>query len=493
MDEDLKFFMHTCSNSHVQPIIRHGRNITAATRQALVCKKNEYDGAISKILYQPPQYNVTVQQIFRRYGKHYLDDKNSDNLKKRIIAEVVRNLVYCRTPAMGTHYQSCTDCKAEVQVSNSCFKHYCNLCSGVDTAKWCTKREREIVNTQYHHCVFTVPAALNPYFLANPVAMYNALFQAVIKTIQAFARDGKYLGGTPGFICVLHTWGQTLCLHPHVHVIITAGGLSPDRTNWVTPKSTSKDFLFPVKAMSKMFRGKFMETFLEIFKGQDLSKIKKDCYAKQWCVYTKPAAGGNPEIVIKYLSRYAYRVAINNSRLISCDDGKVTFRYHNNRGDYDGEMTLSAEEFMRRYLLHVLPSNFRRIRYCGFLSSASKKKLLPIARKLTETPDPKPLPDIEDILESIKSSNRNICPFCGTGHLVPTGILDMVRRQRESLSAKMNLSERGGVTGQVPSTPCHTSVPVFGNTALTRTDQVPPGNEGSLPQGPPILGNSRIA
>ena len=108
MDDDLKFFMHTCSNSHVQPIIRHGRNITAATRQALVCKKNEYDGAISKILYQPPQYNVTVQQIFRRYGKHYLDDKNSDNLKKRIIAEVVRNLVYCRTPAMGTHYQSCT-------------------------------------------------------------------------------------------------------------------------------------------------------------------------------------------------------------------------------------------------------------------------------------------------------------------------------------------------------------------------------------------------
>ena len=467
VDEDLTFFAQLCTNDRAHPIIRHNISATAPQRRALLDIRNEDGKLVDRILYTPSKTPVTVQRIFRKYGMHYLEDEDVSPLTKR----AVRDIVYCRTPVMGTHLETCDSCGSSFTLANSCGKRYCNLCSGIQTAKWTRKRQREVVNAGYQHCVFTIPECLYQFCLWRPLKMYNALLQAVAETIQVFASDEKYLGATPGFVSVLHTWGQNLCLHPHVHVILTAGGISKDKTRWVQPKSNTEGFLFPVKAMSEVFRGKFMSKFLEIFADTDTTVVRKECYEHSWCVYSKPAPGKNPETVIKYLARYAYRIAINNSRLISCDDGKVVFRYHDYKTGKDGTMTLSAEEFMRRYLLHVLPGNFRKIRYCGFLSSASKGTMLPLARKLTGTPEPDPLPETpEELVEAIISNGYNTCPFCESGHLVPTGLLDKVRHAAARKSKGESNDQK---TLRSPE-----AVPALA-AAVTHDAPV------SLPQGPP--------
>ena len=272
----------------------------------------------------------------------------------------------------------------------------------------------ELLKTTYFHAVFTVPDDLNPVMLRNQKACYDLLFRSVSETLETLASDPKHLNARIGFICVLHTWGSNLQYHPHIHVIIMGCGLN-QAEQLVMPKG---DFLFPVKVMSKLFRGKFLDGLkkLSLEETIDYSNL----YGKDWVVYVKDAFPGSNH-VIKYLSRYTHRIAISNQRIISYDSTSVTFRYKDYRdGNAIKEMTLSTEEFMRRYLLHVLPKGFCKIRSYGLLSNRHKKKCLKILRILLNMPERKDRykdKSVYEILAMIDEKRYCTCPRCGSRNL----------------------------------------------------------------------------
>jgi len=372
-----------------------------------------------------------VADVFRSFRATYFETagQSATGAQRRVLNDIC----LCRSAALGGHKTRCDRCDHEVVSYNSCRNRHCPKCQGAARAEWLDAREDDLLDVPYFHVVFTLPHTLGPLALQNKRLIYGLLFQAASQTLLTIARDPKHLGADVGFIVVMHSWGQTLTHHPHVHAVVPGGGLSLDRSRWI---SCRNGFFLPVRVLSKFFRNKFLALLRAAFKGGKLSfdgQLKDLSYPDRWVrfvrtlqevnwvVYAKPPFGGH-EQVLKYLARYTHRVAISNRRLVSVDDGNVTFRwkdYAQNRRPRT--MTLDANEFIRRFLLHVLPKSFVRIRSYGFLSNRVRKERLALCRRLLGSPNPSRDSSDDNIsvpttLELTESALT--CPACQKGRLV---------------------------------------------------------------------------
>jgi len=311
----------------------------------------------------------------------------------------------CRTAALGSHVDGCTDC-GHVHISyNSCRNRHCPKCQGTQRERWIQAREQELLPVSYFHVVFTLPDILNPLCLHQGRIVYDILFKTAWSVLSSFGNDSKWLGARTGMIAILHTWGQTLSLHPHLHCIVPGGGLTR-QDKWKTAKSQGK-YLFPVKAMSRVFRARFIAALKEAFSDNFDNGMVSELYKKDWVVYAKRPFNG-PQSVIEYLGRYTHKIAISNHRIKNISEGKITFSYKDYRQSAVlKEMTLDALEFIRRFAMHILSKGFVRIRHYGILSSTVKancsiqiKEQLPEISKPTST---RPLPMVY---------NPKQCPCC---------------------------------------------------------------------------------
>jgi hypothetical protein len=336
--------------------------------------------------------------------------------------KVLLAIAHCRTAALGGHLDQCTRCGHRAAISyNSCRNRHCPKCQTSARERWIAARQRELLPTRYVHVVFTLPRELAPLVLQNRKIVYGLLFRASAETLLEVARDPRHLGAEIGFFSVLHTWNQKLQLHPHIHCVIPAGGLSLDHAHWIKSRQT---FFLPVKVLSRVFRGKFVAALKCAFREGQLHfhgnlallvqpKIfaawLRPLFRKDWVVYSKPPFGG-PEYVLQYLGRYTHRVAISNHRLISLADGKVTFRWRDSaHHNVQKLMTLSLDEFLRRFLLHLLPQGFMRIRNVGFLANRRRAVLLPLCFQLLSSTQPiEPEPATTTDVNSLR-----LCPNCG--------------------------------------------------------------------------------
>lgn len=291
----------------------------------------------------------------------------------------------CRTASLGAHVDGCPEC-GHVRISyNSCRNRHCPRCQGSQREQWIQAREMELLPVPYFHVVFTLPDTLNPLCLHQAKIIYDILFQTAWSVVNSFGRDPKWIGGQPGMIAILHTWGQTLSLHPHVHCVVPGGGLTA-QGKWKNAKSQGK-FLFPVKAMSKVFRARFIDALKKALPQEMEPAMVDALYKNDWVVFAKRPFN-EPQSVIEYLGRYTHKIAISNHRITDVSDGKVSFRYKDYR--HGGEtkiMTLDALEFIRRFAMHVLPRGFVRIRHYGILSSTAKQRCAIVIREqLPEAP-----------------------------------------------------------------------------------------------------------
>lgn len=371
-----------------------------------------------------PKPALEIADILHRYGENYqLHHAISHEQKK-----VIRAILQCRTAVLGGHIEQCEQCGAVDISYNSCRNRHCPKCQAVKKLRWVKQRESELLPAPYFHVVFTLPHELNALVLSNPALFYNLLFKAVSETLLTFGQDPKRLGGELGATLVLHTWGQNLSLHPHLHCIVPGGALTKD-LRWVKAKS---NYLFPVKAMAKHFRANYLRNLQECYINHQLqfhgdskryassaefNSLKEILWKKDWIVYAKKPFAG-PQQVIQYLSQYTHRIAISNHRLISSENDKISFRWR----DYADKnktkvMTLDAEEFIRRYLQHVLPSRFTRIRHIGFLANrykVDKLKQCRIALNVNEEPIIEETTD--QLLLRIYHVNIHRCPHCLMGN-----------------------------------------------------------------------------
>ena len=368
---------------------------------------------------RPP---LEVADIIRAAGKDFIEKQRSGltGLQRKVLSAIE----HCRTAALGGHRDRCSRCGFTVAISyNSCRNRHCPKCRTNARDKWLAARQRELLAVPYVHVVFTLPHALAPLAFHNKKLLYNLLFQASAATLLEIAADPKHLGAEIGFLSVLHTWGQNLLHHPHVHCVIPSGGLAPNHLAWVRPRYP---FFLPVKVLSRVFRGKFVAGLKRAFrKGklclpgvlQPLAQDKAFCsflrtlFRQDWVVYAKPPFGG-PQHVLHYLARYTHRVAISNHRLVGFANGKVTFRWKDYaHGKQHRLMTLTAEEFLRRFLLHTLPSGFVRIRFFGFLANRRRAALLPLCENLLAS-TPRTNPPSPETTQTAKSPTWS-CPLCG--------------------------------------------------------------------------------
>jgi len=322
-----------------------------------------------------PVYELAT--IIRQYKTSFI--AKHQPLKQHLI--VLNALEKCRTAALGGHVDGCDNC-GHLRISyNSCRNRHCPKCQVTNKERWIMARQQQLLPVSYFHVVFTLPRELNAWCLYYPKQMYDLLFAASQQTINTFANDQKHLGAMPGMISVLHTWGQNLSLHPHVHLIIPGGGIAPSGC-WKHAKNKGR-YLFPVKAMSTVFKHKYMEGFLQLLKTEYKTiepSLRETLYNKNWIVYAKQPFGG-PQQVIEYLGRYTHKVAISNHRIISAADDKVSFTYKDNADDSKQKiMTLDATEFIRRFCLHILSPGYRKIRYYGFMANANSA-LLQVTQK----------------------------------------------------------------------------------------------------------------
>jgi predicted RNA-binding Zn-ribbon protein involved in translation (DUF1610 family) len=305
----------------------------------------------------------------------------------------------CRTAALGGHLDQCSRCGHQAISYNSCRNRHCPKCQTAARERWIAARQRELLPTPYAHIVFTLPRHLAPLVLQNRKLLYGLLFRASAETLLELAQDPRHLGAEIGFFSVLHTWSQKLTLHPHVHCVVPAGGLSPDHTHWVCSR---KNFFLPKLALSRMFRGKFVAALKQAFRNGQLrfagnltllaepktfTAWLRPLYRQDWVVYLKRPFGG-PQHVLHYLGRYTHRVAISNHRLVSFTEGKVAFRWRDSAHSNEQKlMTVALDEFLRRFLLHLLPKGFVRIRHFGFLANRRRAALLPLCfQRLGVTP-----------------------------------------------------------------------------------------------------------
>lgn len=369
--------------------------------------------------------------VFATFGPAYL----ADHALPRGGAKVWRAIVACRTAALGGHVAACPHCGTTRPIYHSCRNRHCPQCQTRAKEAWIAARQREVLPVPYFHLVFTLPHDLNVLFGAAPRALYEVLFDAVAATLTEFAANPRHLGGTPAFTLILHTWSQDLSRHVHLHALVAGGALAEHGT-WVFPK---KGFLFPVKALSKVFRGKFVAGLDALRRtgrwpvDLDWTRLKSSLYRSDWVVYAKQPLGG-PAQVIDYLGRYTHRVAISNERIVGIDDRAVAFRV---RADPESgrkrTVRLPGPEFIRRFLLHVLPSGFKRIRHYGLLSPVRKKTGLAAARAALDAPAPDSavIESVADFLRRVGRIESMRCPHCRTGELRFVAPLPPVRRPAE--------------------------------------------------------------
>jgi Putative transposase/Transposase zinc-binding domain len=342
--------------------------------------------------------------------------------------KVLRAIARCRTAALGGHRDLCPRCGYRAISYNSCRNRHCPKCQCGARDHWIAARQDELLSVAYVHVVFTLPHQLSHLALQNKQVLYDLLFRASAETLQQVARDPRHLGAEIGFLSVLHTWGQNLLHHPHLHCLIPAGGLSPQGTHWIHPRYP---FFLPVRVLSRVFRGKFVAGLKRRFRQHQLSftgtlqpldneaafrSFLRPLFRQNWVVYAKPPFGG-PQHVLGYLARYTHRVAITNHRLVAFDQDQVTFRWKDYaNGNKKRMMTLSAQEFLRRFLLHVLPRGFVRIRSFGFLANRHRAKLLPhCQRLLLDNPKPHALALTHSTLAQPACFR---CPKCATPMLI---------------------------------------------------------------------------
>ncbi len=311
----------------------------------------------------------------------------------------------CRTAALGAHVDGCAEC-GHVRISyNSCRNRHCPKCQGSEREKWIQARQAELLPVPYFHLVFTLPDTINQLCLHKDKEVYNILFQTAWHVLNTFGWDHKWLGAQSGMIAILHTWGQTLSLHPHLHCIVPGGGLTK-QGKWKTAKTNGK-YLFSVKAMSKVFRGKFMALLKESLPKKMNAELLNELYKKDWVVFAKRPFSG-PESVIEYLGRYTHKIAISNHRIKNIEDGKVTFSYKDYRqGAVKKEMSLDALEFIRRFAMHILPKGFVRIRHYGIVSSTSKSASAIVIKE--QLP---PMPEVKNKKAKREIFNPHRCPCC---------------------------------------------------------------------------------
>jgi len=369
-----------------------------------------------------------LANIFHRYGEEYRR-RTSLSYKK---IKVMRHIETCRTAELGGHVEQCSNCGFERIAYNSCRDRHCPKCQTMTKEQWLNDRKAELLPCGYFHLVFTLPHELNPIILCNKKVALSILFAAVNETLQAFAQDPQWrLGGKLGFIAILHTWSQVLLDHFHLHCLIPAGALSLTKNRWIPAKDS---FLFRVESLAKEFSNRYLQKIGKayhkealIFPGntadyespEKFGQLIEAVSEKEWITYAKrPFAG--PEQVLEYLGRYTHRVAISNNRIISCDNGEITFTYKDWERDETRQMTLAADEFIRRFLLHVLPSGFMKIRYFGFLSHTNKKKSIPLLRKLID-PDadlPKKTKEtLQEMMFRLTGEDITCCPECKKGKM----------------------------------------------------------------------------
>jgi Putative transposase/Transposase zinc-binding domain len=373
-----------------------------------------------------------IADIFRAHGEAY---RKAHPLPKSHL-KVMRAIERCRTASLGGHIQQCDSCGFQRQAYNSCRNRHCPKCGSLDKARWLEDRKAELLPVGYFHLVFTLPHELNPLALSNKKVVCDILFKAVSQTLLEFART--HLGGLLGFICVLHTWDQTLRDHFHLHCLIPAGALAFDRSQWIPAR---EGFLFPVRALSLVFRGKFLDLLQCAFTEDQLRfvgrcapltqpvvfhKFIRSLAAKKWVVYAKRPFSV-PDKVLDYLGRYTHRVAISNNRILSLDPGRVTFSYRDRRNaNRLRSMTLESDEFIRRFLLHVVPDGFMRVRHFGFLANRSKKQNLAHCRELLgiePQPSRTPKKSARELMLNVTGVDLALCPMCGVGTLIVIGQL----------------------------------------------------------------------
>jgi hypothetical protein len=344
----------------------------------------------------------------------------------------LEDVISCRTAALGGHVLGCPECGHQQIAYNSCGNRHCPTCQGTAAARWLEARAAELLPVPYFHIVFTLPNALDPIALHNPRVVYDLLLRSAAETLLRLAADPKHLGAQIGVLAVLHTWGQTLQLYPHAHCVVPGGGLSPDGTRWI---GSSDKFFLPVRVLSRVFRGKFLAGLRAAFAqgrlrfpGSLTATAVRDEFERllaastktDWVVYAKPPFGG-PEQVLKYLAQYTHRTAISNHRLLDLAEGRVSFRYKDYaHGSRKRTMRLSTVEFVRRFLLHVLPAGFVRMRHYGFLCNRHRHEKLELCRSLLEprqAAEPK-LPEAEAPEISTSISPTRVCPACGAGRMI---------------------------------------------------------------------------
>jgi hypothetical protein len=335
---------------------------------------------------------LEVADIVRAQGNRFIE--NNCRWIHWTHRKVLQAIARCRTAALGGHRDQCPRCGYRAISYNSCRNRHCPKCQSGARDQWIAARQSELLTVDYVHVVFTLPHQLSQLLLQNKKVLYDLLFHASAETLLQVAADPRHLGAEIGFLSVLHTWGQNLLHHPHVHCVIPAGGLSPAGTQWIHPRYP---FFLPVAVLSRVFRGKFVAGLKRRFQQRQLTfagtlkplenekafrSFLRPLFRQNWVVYAKPPFGG-PRHVLHYLARYTHRVAITNHRLASFQNDQVTFRYKDYaHGNKKRTMTLSAQEFLRRFLLHVLPRGFVRIRSFGFLANRRRAQLLPLCQRL---------------------------------------------------------------------------------------------------------------
>jgi hypothetical protein len=340
--------------------------------------------------------------------------------------KVLTNLWQCRTAALGYHKDKCDnpDC-SHVRISyNSCRDRHCPKCNGIKREKWVRMREKDLLPVKYFHVVFTLPDTLNGLFLCEPEKLYNLLFASAWQTVKEFGLDHKHLGAQTGMIAILHSWGQNLALHPHIHCLIPAGGITQDQ-KWRHTRQQGK-YLFPVKALGKVFRGKFTDGLIDLHNKGDIQldqpfvpgkKYLHPLYKNKWVVYAKLPMHNSLQVV-NYIGRYSHRIAISNHRIKAVENGRVKFSWIDYRTSKTGIIDLSGEEFLQRFSLHILPFGFMKIRHYGILSSRNKTAALACARKSLGAEQPKAKPignSCAEWLEELFGSMVLTCPVCRKG------------------------------------------------------------------------------
>jgi len=371
---------------------------------------------------------LEMADIFRQHGSVY---RESHKLPRNHL-RVMHAIELCRTTALGGHKDKCDQC-GHLEISyNSCRNRHCPKCQTMAKEKWIEARGEDLLPIEYFHVVFTIPSELNYIVSMNRKVMYDLLFRSVSETLMKLAFDPKHLGAKIGVISILHTWGQNLMDHPHIHCIVTGGGLSPDGSRWV---SCRKGFFLPVRVMSALFRGKFLDHLKHGFKNgalvfpgsishlkepDNFETFRKRFYEKKWVVYCKPPFGG-PEGVLQYLGRYTHRVAISNNRILANRDGNVSFLWRDYADDNRKKtMTLKADEFIRRFLFHVLPERYVRIRHVGLLANRNRKNNITECQKMLggeNVKKEKKQETWQEQLLRICGIDVTVCPICKKGKM----------------------------------------------------------------------------